>query len=280
VAGLAIRTARWFLHAMPTIGFDLIALACLVPAALVRWRANDERDGWFLAVLVLAAAGPLLDVAMQFAGAWRTGFAASLWLTIAVTLILFWGLIALEKQSWRLTPILMPVLFLLGVLATVWQHDRGRPIATGVSAGWLDAHIVFAILTYGLITLAAVAGIAVLVQEQALKSKHRGGVARRLPPIADAERAEIQLLVGAELSLALNLLSGAGAEYLLRNSMMPLDHKIGFSLAAFVVLGALLVLRWRTGIRGRRAARWVLLAYLLLTLAYPGVKFVTDVLMA
>ena len=33
-------------------------------------------------------------------------------------------------------------------------------------------------------------------------------------------------------------------------------------------------------IRGRRAARIVLLAYLLLTLAYPGVKFVTDVILA
>jgi ABC-type uncharacterized transport system permease subunit len=45
----------------------------------------------------------------------------------------------------------------------------------------------------------------------------------------------------------------------------------------------LLVLLWahhRTGMRGRRAARGVLLAWLLLTLAYPGVKFVTDVLLA
>jgi len=149
-----------------------------------------------------------------------------------------------------------------------------------VSAGWLDAHIVFAILTYGLITLGAVAGIAVLVQERALKTKQRGGFARRLPAIADAERAEIRLLIGAEIILTLNLLSGAGAEYLLRHSAMPLDHKVGFSLAAFVVLGALLLMRWQAGIRGRRAARWALLAYLLLTLAYPGVKFVTDVLMA
>jgi len=33
-------------------------------------------------------------------------------------------------------------------------------------------------------------------------------------------------------------------------------------------------------VRGRQAARGILLAYLLLTLAYPGVKFVTDVLMS
>ena len=35
-----------------------------------------------------------------------------------------------------------------------------------------------------------------------------------------------------------------------------------------------------TGIRGRAATRFVLLAYLFLTLAYPGVKFVRDVLLS
>src|SRR6185312_12453531 len=217
---LAIGQGRWFPDPMPTLGFDLIALACLVPAALVRWRGNDARDTWFFAALALATIAPLADVATQFAGAWRTGFAASLWLTVAATMILFWGLVGLERQTWRLTPILTPILFLLGVLATVWQSDRGRPLAPTVSAGWLDAHIVFAILTYGLVTLGAVAGITVLVQERALKTKQRGGFARRLPPIADAERAEIRLLIGAEIILALNLLSGAGAEYLLRHSAM------------------------------------------------------------
>jgi ABC-type uncharacterized transport system permease subunit len=33
-------------------------------------------------------------------------------------------------------------------------------------------------------------------------------------------------------------------------------------------------------VRGRQAARFVLLAYLLVTLAYPGVKFVRDVILA
>jgi ABC-type uncharacterized transport system permease subunit len=32
-------------------------------------------------------------------------------------------------------------------------------------------------------------------------------------------------------------------------------------------------------VRGRAAARWMLLAYLLLTLAFLGVKFVTDILL-
>jgi ABC-type uncharacterized transport system permease subunit len=186
----------------------------------------------------------------------------------------------IERQGWRLTPVLTPILLALGVLATIWQRTPERPMAVTVPTGWLDAHIVFAILTYGLITLGAVAGIAVLVQERALKTKRPTALTGQLPAIADAERMEVRLLIAAEIVLALNLLSGVGAEQFLHGSMMPLDHKVGFSLAAFVVLGGLLLFRWRAGIRGRRGARWALLAYLLLTLAYPGVKFVTDVLMA
>ncbi len=57
-----------------------------------------------------------------------------------------------------------------------------------------------------------------------------------------------------------------------------MDHKTVFTVGAFVMIGGLLITQARYGMRGRRAARIVLLAYLLLTLAYPGVKFVSDVL--
>jgi ABC-type uncharacterized transport system permease subunit len=58
-----------------------------------------------------------------------------------------------------------------------------------------------------------------------------------------------------------------------------LSHKVLLSLLAFVVLVVLLVTHRLTGMRGRRAARWVLAGYLLLTLGYSGVKFVKDVLL-
>jgi len=62
--------------------------------------------------------------------------------------------------------------------------------------------------------------------------------------------------------------------------LVAFDHKTVLSLAAFAVIGALLFAHKRVGLRGRRAARIALCAWLLLTLAYPGVKFVTSVLMA
>ena len=74
------------------------------------------------------------------------------------------------------------------------------------------------------------------------------------------------------------IVTGMGAQYALDGSLVELNHKTILTGAAFLVIGALLLARRIWGMRGRRAARVVLIGYLLLTLAYPGVKFVTDVL--
>ncbi len=261
-----------------SLAFNLGALAALVPAAAVRLRRRDDRDAVFFAVLALGVLGPALWLAVQIDGAWRTGFAVSLWVTIVVAMVLFLALTLATRQAWRLTPLLVPYLLLLGIIATVWQHAPERPVPTAVPPGWLDVHIVFAVATYGLLTLAAVAGLAVFLQERALKAKRPTALTRLLPAMAESEGLEVRLLILSELVLALGLVSGMATAYFLGGKLLPFDHKTVFSLAAFAVIAGLLTARQVSGIRGRRAAHFALLAYLLLTLAYPGVKFVTDVL--
>jgi len=262
-----------------SVAFNFCALVALLPAALVRWRRNDARDVLFYAALLLAVGGPLAWSAAQVIGAWRTGFATSLWVTIAATMLLFLGLVATTRQAWRLTPLLLPYLVLLGILATIWQHAPERPIAETIPAAWLDLHIVFALGTYGLVTLAAVAGTAVFLQERAIKVKQPTALTRLLPAVAESESLEIRLLYAAEIVLALGVASGLATQHVSGVTSLALDNKTLFSLAALVVIAVVLIARRWSGLRGRRAARWALIAYLLLTLAYPGVKFVTDVLM-
>ena len=62
--------------------------------------------------------------------------------------------------------------------------------------------------------------------------------------------------------------------------LLLLQHKTLLSLLAFGLIGLLLIGHRVCGVRGRMAARVVLVSYLLLTLAYPGVKFVTQVLLS
>lgn len=150
----------------------------------------------------------------------------------------------------------------------------------GLPESWLLVHIISAVVTYGLATLAAVAALAVFLQERRLKRKKVAVLTAWLPSIAAGERLQYRLLVGAEVVLGAGLLTGLVLRYFTSMPAAGVDHKTVFSILAFLVILLLLGLQNWAGLRGRRAGRIVLLAYLLLTLAYPGVKFVTDLLLA
>jgi ABC-type uncharacterized transport system permease subunit len=98
--------------------------------------------------------------------------------------------------------------------------------------------------------------------------------------VADAELLQIRLLGASGVVLGLGLLTGAATLYVETGAFFETSHKTIFAVTAFAVIVLLLLVHRRTGLRGRRAARLVLLAYLLVTLAYPGVKLVTDVILA
>jgi ABC-type uncharacterized transport system permease subunit len=142
-------------------------------------------------------------------------------------------------------------------------------------------HILASVATYGLVGLSAVASLAVLLQGRALKHRQGGGrLADVLPSLTTAERLEFGLLAAAEAVLGLGILTGAASEWFASEELIGLGHKTVFAILAFLVIGGLLAAHRFTGLRGRRAARLVLLAWLLLTLAYPGVKLVTDLILS
>ncbi len=260
--------------------FSLAALAALGAASFLSLRQEARRDSAFWILIAVAVAVPVAWAVIQVADTWDTGLSAALWVSIAATMCLFAVLAAAGNAAWRLTPLLLPYLLLLGIVATVWQQAPERPLLGTAPTAWLEFHILVSVVAYSLLTIAAVAGLAVFLQEWALKAKRPTALTRLLPSVADSETLQVRLLIAAEAALALGLLSGAAVEYYEAHGVPGLGHKTLFSVLTFVVIAALLVAHYRTGVRGRRAARLVLLAYLLLTLAYPGVKFVTDVLLA
>ena len=258
---------------------DLAALAALVPGSLIAIRDRGEAgDRLYWLVIGIAFLGAVATTAAHLRDAWNPGLSAALWISIAATLLIFALLSLALPASRRLASLVFPYLLFLAVLATVWGQVPSSGDPPGVLDTWLVVHIASSVVTYALATLAAVAGVAVFVQERALKTKRPSGLSLRLPAVAESERLEVTLLAWAVLILSVGLATGMALQYLKAGQLLAIDHKIVFSLAAFAVLAALLALRHLTGLRGRLAARLVLLAYLCLTLAYPGVKFVSDVL--
>ena len=265
---------------MINLTLSLSAIAALLPATLLPFRRTPDRDFIFWILLAVAAVGPALWIWVSFAPGWRTGLAASLWVTVLASLGLFAILSAMTRDAWRLAPLLLPYLIVISVLATIWLQQPERPLQGEVPSAWIVFHIAVSVVTYGLLTIGAIAGLAVMLQERALKSKRPNRLTRILPSVSDGERIQVLLLTAGAVVLGCDLLSGMAAQYYQTSQLIELNHKIVLSILTFAVIVALLLVHARTGIRGRRAARYVLAAYLLLTLAYPGVKFVTDVVLA
>jgi ABC-type uncharacterized transport system permease subunit len=260
---------------------NVSALLALVPPSLQALRRLPSRDRVYWMVLAVATAAAVGRVGVRLSGSWETGLAATLWMTVAVTLVLYLVVAAATPQGWRLAPLLATYMILLGVLASIWDGTPGRPLTgTSVAAGWIGVHIVAALVTYGLVTIAAVAALAAFVQEGALKRRRPTALTRMLPSVSDCEHLVVVLLSVGEAVLALGLATGMAVHYRETGALAEFDHKTVLTVAAFAVIGGLLVAHSVSGVRGRRAARVVLLAYLLLTLGYPGVKFVTDVVMS
>jgi ABC-type uncharacterized transport system permease subunit len=266
--------------------FGISALAALLPSAVTALAGNSRdggvervRDGVFWLTLAVAVAGPCSWVAVQMSGAWQTGLSMALWVTIAATMLGFTAVVLLNDSAWRLTSLLTPYMAVLAVFAIVWQQAPSlRPLAPDAPEGWIGAHIVVSVATYAIVTLAAVAALAAFIQERALKTKRPTPLSRSLPSVLESESLMVRLLVIGEIVLALGLATGMATQYQETGTLLHFDHKTVLSVATFAVIATLLAAHFKSGVRGRIVTRFVLLAYLLLSLGYPGVKFVTDIL--
>lgn len=256
---------------------NALALFSLIPAAAIPLRHGAGRDSLFWGAIALAVLGPAAWSVNLVWGAWETGLGATLWVSVAASALLFAGFAAGTRAGWRLAPLLMPYLLALGFLASA-VRGSAQPLSEAAPELWVAVHIVVSVATYALLTLAAVASLAVFLQERALKRKRPTRLTRMLPAVLESESLAGRLLVASELVLGLGLASGMATQFLETGHLLRLDHKILLSIVAFVLIGLLLTGHRVCGVRGRLAARVVLMAYLLLTLAYPGVKFVTQVL--
>lgn len=257
---------------------SLSAFLTLLPACFWPYfRGPRQPDGIYWALLGLACLGSEIYALTVLLGGWSTGFSYTLWISIAASLALFVLAAALWQEAWRLGALLLPYLALLALLATIWSQALSHGV-TVIFDNWLRLHVAVSVLTYALCTLAAVAAAAVFLQERALKAKRPNRFSGLLPAIARAEVLQLRFLTAAEVVLLIGIVSGMAERYYGAGPLLVFDHKTLFSLLAFALIALLLLLHQKSGMRGRRAARLVLIAYLLLTLGYPGVKFVTDVL--
>jgi ABC-type uncharacterized transport system permease subunit len=171
----------------------------------------------------------------------------------------------------------------LGVLvfpiaATLLLIDTFAPPTAPLPIEWqIKLHVVFALLAYSVLSVAALIAILLAIQEHALRSRQISGFAAALPPLTLTEALLFQLIGAGFVLLTLTLLSGIlFVENLFAQHLI---HKTVLSIAAWIVFGVLLFGRWKYGWRGRQAVRLTLSGMALLILAYFGSRFVLEVIL-
>ncbi|MEC8461814.1 MAG: hypothetical protein VXZ25_01360, partial [Pseudomonadota bacterium] len=83
-----------------TTFLTISAFISLLPATILPFSRPPARDAIFWLVLFVAISGPAVWVAASFGSAWRIGLGQSLWLTVAITLILFGTLSLAMRDLW------------------------------------------------------------------------------------------------------------------------------------------------------------------------------------
>jgi ABC-type uncharacterized transport system, permease component len=137
----------------------------------------------------------------QNLGGWLPSLSGALWASVAAAMILFRRHRRSQRHGWRLLPLLAIYGLVMAIGGALFATVPIEHLQATNSAAWLDLHIVVSVATYGLATIAAVAGIAVLLQERALKQKRNSPLLQGLPAVADGERLFTSLLAAAEVVL-------------------------------------------------------------------------------
>ena len=141
---------------------------------------------------------------------------------------------------------------------------------------WLPLHWALGIASYGLFAAAVVHGWLMTRSERSIRqaTQSEAGV-----PLMTLERLTFRFVEAGFVLLSATLLVGWFFAEQFYRAPARWDHKVVFSVLAWLVFAGLLIGRARMGWRGRKAVNVLYLGSGLLLLGYAGSRFVLEVLL-
>lgn len=165
----------------------------------------------------------------------------------------------------------------LALLWSVISHGTTEPSIEHLSPG-LTAHIILSITAYAFFSVAALQAILLLILNNKLKQRHNSWkLIKALPPLQTMEHLLFNMLWTGFIILSGAMIAGViFVEDLFEQHLV---HKTVLSIAAWIVLGTLLLGHQLYGWRGKKAVRWTLGGWALLLLGYFGSKVVLELIL-
>jgi len=245
-----------------------------------RWRAAapaTKLQAWERAAVAvpLALHGALLYHALFVQPELHFGFAQALSVMMFLAVLMCW----LEAFVYPIESLFPLMLAAAALCAPLPAFFAGRLSPDAVSFAF-RLHLVLGMLAYSLFTVAMLHAVLIAKVESRLHgAPGLGGPLAQLPPLLSLERLVFGLIAAAFVVLTATLGFGILYSEAFFGRAMRFEHKTVFVVLSWLIFGLLLAGRWRYGWRGRTALRWTLTGFVLLMLAYPGSRFVLEVLL-
>ncbi len=182
-------------------------------------------------------------------------------------------LVALRQPVECLGMIVFPFAAITLLLRATSDHHH---YISELSRG-LETHILLSIVSYSVLSIAAVQSLLLYIQDYHLHNKQPGGFISALPSLETMENLLFKMIGLGFILLTISLITGI--PYLDDIHQQHLTHKIILSSIAWVIFAVLLWGRWKFGWRGQIAIRWTLGGFALLMLAYFGSNIVLQVIL-
>lgn len=259
----------------------LIVVFIYIAVALDYWRvakapanAGSLKLHSMMIALGLAVHGYIVYTAI-FHGGLNLGFYNALSAILWLTVLIYW-FADLKHQLHSLQAFVLPPAALI-VLLQMFKPEHH--LVQYAEQPLLLAHIIIALVAYSLFTFAVLHATLMAVAERSLHNKTSFIRMPDFPPLLTMENLLFRVITIGFILLTMTLISGIFFSEQLFGQAMQFNHKTIFSIASWLIFGALLWGRRRYGWRGRMAIRWTLTGFVLLLLAYIGTKFVLQVLL-
>ena len=197
-----------------------------------------------------------------------------------VASLLSWLVAVIVLLSSLKTPVdnLFVVVFPIALVAIGFSmlfsgsYQPQQTIAKGVAV-----HIIFSVLAYAVLSIAAVQALLLAFQNRQLKQHHARSILPTLPSLETMEQLLFVLLWIGILLLSAAIVSGF---WFLENMFAQhVVHKTVLTICSWWVFAILLWGRYQWGWRGATAIRWTLVGILVLMLAFLGSKIVLELVL-
>lgn len=141
---------------------------------------------------------------------------------------------------------------------------------------WLIVHVVFVFIGEAAFALACGVALLYLLQEHAIKSKHRGFFFKRLPSLELLDTTGYACIVTGFTMLTFGLIIGFIYAKSVWGRFWSWDPKEVWSGITWLLYAALLHQRLTVGWRGRRAAIMAIIGFVVILFTFLGVNFLLQ----